>query len=256
MLLVTVVFFPSHFSKPEQLRDLRMLFHPDRLCETFQNACCYLANSDLFSGCKKFKLMKLLRTTSRSRTFLFTTASRGRSSFVHFGLLRVAEQKFRHVGLCEMCIWRVRVPEGRAIYNRCVYFRAEDDERAFHLNTCFGGSKIATEDNVGRDQKWTGLYHIEIIPNLDRPPKQIFAIKKENQTCACWNRCFLDLQGDWGKGGRNGLCTLFYSLLLLDSTGEKTSVQKLRNFAQSKSHRKYPICAEAQAQILTLNPIN
>lgn len=171
MLLVTGFFFPLTFLKTGAVTWPQDVVSPDRLCETFQSACCYLASSDLFSGCKKFKLMKPPRTNSRSRTFLFTTASHGRSSFVHFGLLRVAEQKCRHVGLCEMCIWRVRVPEGRAIYNRCVYFRGEDDERAFHLNTCFGGSKIATEDNIGRDQKWRGLYHIEIIPNLDRPPK-------------------------------------------------------------------------------------
>lgn len=73
------------------------------------NVCCYLASSNLFSGCKKFKLMKLPRINSGSWTFLFTVTAHVRISFLQFGLLHVAKEKSRYAGVCEMCIWSVCV---------------------------------------------------------------------------------------------------------------------------------------------------
>lgn len=66
------------------------------------NVCCYLASSNLFSGCKKFKLMKLPRINSRSWTFLFTITSHVRISFVQFGLLHIAKEKSRD---CMKCVF-------------------------------------------------------------------------------------------------------------------------------------------------------
>lgn len=56
------------------------------------NVCCYLARSDLFSGCKKFKLMELLKISSRSWMLLFTITSHVRISFVRFSLLHFAKE--------------------------------------------------------------------------------------------------------------------------------------------------------------------
>lgn len=204
MLLVTVVFFPSTFFishacctgatpavgayffftflKNGAVMWPQDVVSPRQTLPRLSKMCVAIWQALTCSvGVKGSNWWKRWEQTRDHERFLFTTASCGRISFVHFGLLQVAEQKFRRLGLREMCIWRVRVPEGWAIYNRCVYFRAEEDQYAFHLNTCFSGSKIATEGNVGRDQKWTGLYCIKIIPNLDRPPKQIFAMKKKTE---------------------------------------------------------------------------
>lgn len=117
------------------------------------SVCCYLAISNLFSGCKKFILMNLLKINSRTWTFLFAAASHVRISFAQFGLVHIAKGKSRDVGVCEVCV--LRALERISIYNRCVYFRTHTKKTycAFHLNALFSGTKIEKEDNVGRDQK-------------------------------------------------------------------------------------------------------
>lgn len=76
---------------------------------------------------------------------------------------------------------------------------------------------------------------------------------EKTQTCACWNRLCSGLFWTFKviEGKEEEMVYVLYFTVAFTVFGQcrkKTpSMQKLRNFAQSKSHRKYFICVEAQA---------
>lgn len=122
LLLFVRVFFT--FLKNGAVTWPRDVLSPWQTLQKLPNVCCYLARSDLFSGCKEFKLMKLLKISSRSWTFLFTITSHVRISFVQFSLLHIAKGKSRDAGVCDACLEKSTVPERLGIYNRLCVFQS------------------------------------------------------------------------------------------------------------------------------------
>lgn len=119
--------------------------------------CGCLASSDLFGGCKKFKLMELPRINSRSWKFLFAVTSHARINFVQLGLLCIAEEESRDVGVCEM-------PFGGCVLQR--------------------GWAFLTDVSVSEHEKVSVLF-TEILPSVEakQPRKITLARSRSEQDC-------------------------------------------------------------------------